>query len=90
VGGKRGHQGRQGKAAEGRDEDDEEEEEIEVKEKTIEKEVFLGALELVARQARKVGKRWRTSIEVQFLLDGKLEVSISEKGQQEKSSLVVN
>ncbi|KAI9436860.1 Hsp70 protein-domain-containing protein [Lactarius indigo] len=70
------------------EEEEEEEEEIEVKEKTIEKEVFLGGLELVARQARKVGKRWRTSIEVQFLLDGKLEVSVCEAGQQERSVLV--
>ena len=71
------------------EEDEEEEEEIEVKEKTIEKEVFLGGLELVARQARKVGKRWRTSIEVQFLLDGRLEVSACESGQQDRSVLVV-
>ncbi|KAI9450059.1 Hsp70 protein-domain-containing protein [Lactarius psammicola] len=70
-------------------EEEEEEEEIEVKEKTIEKEVFLGGLELVARQARKVGKRWRTSIEVQFLLNGKLEVSACERGQEEKSVLVL-
>ena len=70
-------------------EDEEEEEEIEVKEKTIEKEVFLGGLELVARQARKVGKRWRTSIEVQFLLDGKLVVSVCEAGQQERNSLEI-
>jgi heat shock protein 1/8 len=71
------------------DEEEEEEEEIEVKEKTIEKEVFLGALEVVARQARKVGKRWRTTIEVQFLLDGKLEVSACEPGQADRSTLTV-
>jgi heat shock protein 1/8 len=71
------------------DEEEEDEEEIEVKEKTIEKEVFLGGLELVARQARKVGKRWRTSIEVQFLLDGKLEVSAYESGQQQDRSVLV-
>ncbi|KAF8264054.1 Hsp70 protein-domain-containing protein [Lactarius quietus] len=70
-------------------EEEEEEEEIEVKEKTIEKEVFLGGLELVARQARKVGKRWRTSIEVQFLLDGTLEVSACETGRAERSVLTV-
>jgi heat shock protein 1/8 len=63
------------------DNEEEEEEEIEVKEKTIEKEVFLGALEVVARQARKVGKRWRTTIEVQFLLDAKLEEAACESSQ---------
>ncbi len=69
--------------------EEEEMEEIEVKEKMIEKEVYLGGLELVARQARKVGKRWRTSIEVQFLMDGKLEVSACEKGGRQQV-LVIN
>jgi len=69
--------------------EEEEEEDIEVKEKTIEKEVFLGGLELIARQARKVGKRWRTTIEVQFLLDRTLEVSACESGQADRSTLTV-
>ncbi|KAN0136400.1 hypothetical protein V8E53_005768 [Lactarius tabidus] len=56
---------------------------------SLEKEVFLGALELVARQARKAGKRWRTTIEVQFLLDGKLQVSACESGQADRSTLTV-
>jgi heat shock 70kDa protein 1/2/6/8 len=85
------------------DEDDEgyepgsdEEEEIEVREKTIEKETFLGSLAVRARLARKQGENWQTSIVVQFLIgqDGKLEVSAYETSKDptkhgEKSVLVV-
>ncbi|KAI0292226.1 Hsp70 protein-domain-containing protein [Multifurca ochricompacta] len=57
------------------EDEEEEEEEIEVKEKVIKKESYLGALSLVAKEGRKEGNRWRTSIEIRFLIDsnGKLE-----------------
>lgn len=64
-------------------EEDEEGEEIEEKEKTIEKSAYLGALTVAVKEARKKGERWRTSIEVQFLIEagGKLQVSAYEKGK---------
>lgn len=66
------------------DEDEEEEEElVEVAERTISKEVYLGALVVRARQGRKGGSGWRASIEVQFLIgvSGQLEVSAYETGK---------
>jgi heat shock 70kDa protein 1/2/6/8 len=58
-------------------EEEEEEEEVEMREKTIEKEAYLGALKVRARQGR------QTSIVVQFLIgvQGKLEVSAYERGK---------
>ncbi|KAI0249447.1 Hsp70 protein-domain-containing protein [Lactifluus subvellereus] len=80
------------------DEEEEAEAEMEVREKTIEKETYLGALVVTSRLGWKQskGSRWRTSIVVQFLIgpDGKLEVSAYERGkdstkQGETSVLVV-
>jgi heat shock 70kDa protein 1/2/6/8 len=77
-------------------EEEEEEEVIEVREKTIEKEAYLGALAVTTRQAWKQGESWQTSIVVQFLIgpDGKLEVSAYERGKDrtkegEKSVVVI-
>jgi heat shock 70kDa protein 1/2/6/8 len=72
-------------------EEEEEEEEVEMREKTIEKEVYLGALRVRARQGRKRGESWQTSIVVQFLIgaDGKLEVSAYEKGKESTKQVVV-
>jgi heat shock 70kDa protein 1/2/6/8 len=76
--------------------DEEDDEEIEMREKTIEKEAFLGSLAVRARLAWKKGENWQTSIVVQFLIgqDGKLEVSAYETGKDptkhgEKTVLVV-
>ena len=81
---------------EGYEDEEEEEEEMEVREKTIEKEAYLGALVVPTKLAWKQGERWRTSIVVQFLIgpDGKLEVLAYERGkgstkQGEVSSLVL-
>lgn len=65
------------------EEEEEEDDEIEVKEKTLEKETVLTALALEAKQARQVNGRWRTTLEIQFLLsaDGAVEVSAWEVGQ---------
>jgi molecular chaperone DnaK (HSP70) len=65
------------------EEEEEEEEEIEEKEKTISKEAYLGALSVPVSGGRKAGSRWRTQIEVQFLIEasGKLHVSASEPGR---------
>ena len=62
--------------------DSEEEEEIEVKEKTLEKETLLTALLVEAKQATKVNGRWRTTLEIQFLVssDGAVEVTAWEVG----------
>ena len=79
-----------------KDEDGEEEEEdeaVEVAERTISKEVYLGALAIRARQGRKVGSGWRASIEVQFLIEagGRLQVSGYETGKEgDKDVLVVS
>ena len=71
--------------------EDEEEEEVEVAERTISKEVYLGALAVRARQGRKQGSGWRTSIEVQFLIEagGKLEVSAYETGNLGTKDVIV-
>jgi molecular chaperone DnaK (HSP70) len=74
------------------DEDEEEEEEtVEVAERTISKEVYLGALAVRARQGRKRGSGWRASIEVQFLIgaSGQLEVSAYETGKEGAKDVLV-
>jgi hypothetical protein len=74
------------------DEDEEEEEEtVEVAERTISKEVYLGALGVRARQGRKGGSGWRASIEVQFLIgaSGRLEVSAYETGKEGSKDVMV-
>ena len=78
-----------------KDEDEEEEEEeedaVEVAERTISKEVYLGALAVRARQGRKGGSGWRASIEVQFLIgaSGQLEVSAYERGNEGAKDVLV-
>ncbi|KAI0075721.1 actin-like ATPase domain-containing protein [Panus rudis PR-1116 ss-1] len=74
----------------GEEEEEEEEEEIEVKEKDVQKENLLTALQLVAKQARKEQQRWRTTLEVQFLVgaDGALEVTAWESGTSGKGEKV--
>ncbi|KAI0043341.1 actin-like ATPase domain-containing protein [Auriscalpium vulgare] len=74
--------------------EDEEEEEIEVKEKTIEKEGYLASVVVETKNAKKQKGRWRTRLEVQFLLgaDGSVEVSAWEVGTAvsgEKASVSV-
>jgi hypothetical protein len=64
------------------DDDDDEEEETEVKEKIIEKESLLTSVVVVAKGAKKEKGRWKTKLEVQFLLGNEgLEVSAREIGQ---------
>ena len=72
------------------DEEEEEEEEIEEKEKTISKEVYLGALTVRVNEGRKEGSRWRTSVEVQFLMEtsGKMQVSAYEAGREDEKSVL--
>ncbi|TFY70437.1 hypothetical protein EVG20_g2562 [Dentipellis fragilis] len=67
-------------------EEEEEEEEIEVKEKTIEKDAYLAAIAFAAKHATKTGGRWKTKVEVQFLVasDGGIEVSAWEVGKDGK------
>ena len=77
-----------------KDEDEEEEEEeeaVEVAERTISKEVYLGALAVRARQGRKSGTGWRGSIEVQFLIGagGRLEVTAYERGNEGSKDVLV-
>ncbi|CAL1697107.1 unnamed protein product [Somion occarium] len=77
------------------EEEPEEEEEIEVKEKTLEKEALLTSLELIAKQARQEGGRWRTTLEVQFLVgsDGLLKVTaweVGKSGKGEKATATVS
>ena len=73
------------------DDEEEEEETVEVAERTISKEVYLGALAVRARQGRKGGSGWRASIEVQFLIgaSGKLEVSAYETGKEGAKDVLV-
>ena len=73
------------------EEEEEEEEAVEVAEKTITKEVYLGALTVRARQGRKRGSGWRASIEVQFLIgaSGQLEVSAYETGKEGAKDVMV-
>jgi len=72
-------------------ESEEEEEEVEVVERTISKEVYLGALAVRARQGRKRGSGWRASIEIQFLIEasGKLQVSAYETGNDGTKDVMV-
>ena len=70
------------------DDDDEEEEEVEVKHRTLSKEVLLGAVETTANlgiQIKGKGKergKWFTRVEVQFIvgIGGNLEVDLKEVG----------
>lgn len=77
-----------------KDEDEEEEEEeeaVEVTERTISKEVYLGGLAVRAGQGRKSGTGWRASIEVQFLIgaNGQLEVRAYETGKEGSKDVLV-
>jgi len=73
------------------EEEEEEEEEIEEKERSIAKEAYLGALTVRVKAGRKEGSRWRTSIEVQLLIEasGKLQVSAYERGKDDSKSVLV-
>lgn len=67
------------------DEEEEEEEDIEVKERVIEKETVLGSLSLVVKHTTKDSKgKWKTKVEVQFLvgIDGVVEVDAWELGHK--------
>ena len=67
------------------DEEEEEEEDIEVKERVIEKETVLGSLSLVVKHTTKDSKgKWKTKVEVQFLVgvDGVVEVDAWELGHK--------
>lgn len=67
------------------DEEEEEEEDIEVKERVIEKETVLGSLSLVVKHTTKDSKgKWKTKVEVQFLvgIDGVVEVDVWELGHK--------
>ncbi|THH30250.1 hypothetical protein EUX98_g3926 [Antrodiella citrinella] len=57
--------------------DDDEEEEEETKEKIVEKEAFLTALSLVAKEGTKEKGRWRTKVEVQLLLGDNKSLSVT-------------
>lgn len=75
-------------------EEEEEEEEIEVKEKTLEKDALLTSLVFAAKEAKKNGGRWITTIDVQFVMDdqGGLEISaweIGPSGRGEKTTVNV-
>ncbi|KAH8091341.1 actin-like ATPase domain-containing protein [Cristinia sonorae] len=72
------------------EDEEEEEEEEEVKERTVEKESFLAALSLVAKEGRKEKGRWKTTVEVQFLLgeDKSLSVTAWEIGKSGKGETV--
>jgi heat shock 70kDa protein 1/2/6/8 len=70
------------------DDEDEEDDEIEVRHRTLSKEILLGAIEATAKlgiQIKGKGKdkgRWFTRVEVQFIIgiDGSLEVDLKEVG----------
>jgi heat shock 70kDa protein 1/2/6/8 len=70
-------------------EEEEEEEDIEVKEKTIEKEAVLGSISMDAHAAVKENGRWKTKLELQFVvnLNGSVEVAVweAEKGSDKVS-----
>ncbi|THH14072.1 hypothetical protein EW146_g6206 [Bondarzewia mesenterica] len=63
-------------------EEEEEEEEIEMKEKTVAKDAYLASVVFEAKQAQQIGGRWKTRVEVQFLVgaDG-VDVSAWEVGK---------
>ena len=73
------------------EEEEEEEGEVEVKEKTITKEAYLGSLAVGVKGARKQGSRWRTTVEVQFVLEGtsQLQVSAHESGKAGSKMVLV-
>jgi heat shock 70kDa protein 1/2/6/8 len=61
-------------------EEEEEEEDIEVKEKTIEKEAVLGSILMDAHAAVKENGRWKTKLELQFVVNsnGGVDVGVWE------------
>ncbi|KAF7974372.1 hypothetical protein HWV62_12340 [Athelia sp. TMB] len=69
-------------------EEEEEEDDTEVKEKTVDKEALLGALELEALSAVQEKGRWTTTLELQFVAgaDGDLQVSVWEAGNNENKA----
>lgn len=72
------------------DDEEEEEEDIEVKEKTVEKETSLGSVSLEAKAATKDKGRWKTRLELQFVVaaDGAVDIGVWEVGKKsEKVSL---
>jgi heat shock protein 1/8 len=76
------------------EEEEEEEEDIEVKEKTVDKERCLGSVCFEAKEAAKDKGRWKTTLEVEFLVgkEGGLEVGaweVGKNGRGEKVSVVV-
>jgi heat shock 70kDa protein 1/2/6/8 len=64
--------------------EEEEEEDIEVKEKTVEKDAVLGSLSLNAQAAVKEKGRWKTKLELHFVVnsDGAVEVGMWEVGKR--------
>jgi molecular chaperone DnaK (HSP70) len=68
---------------EGDAEEEEEPEEEEVKHREVRKTGCLGGVQVECKQAEKVEGSWRSSLEVQFVVDakGKLEVSAYEVGK---------
>ncbi|EIM91780.1 actin-like ATPase domain-containing protein [Stereum hirsutum FP-91666 SS1] len=73
------------------DEEPEEEEDIEVKEKTVEKDEFLVALEIPAKFAKKQKGGWRTRVEVKLVVgvDGKVEIEACEVGKEGERGEIV-
>lgn len=76
------------------EDEEEEEEEVEVKERTVEKEALFGGLQLEAKEAVKDKGRWKTRVEVQFVVleDGKVEVNaweVGKSGRGEKAGLSI-
>ena len=74
------------------EEEEEEEEEIETKEKIVEKEALLTALSLDAKKAQKgAGGRFRTRLEVQFLVSesGELTITALEAPDGEKVTISI-
>ncbi len=79
------------KDEDGSEEEEDEDSTVEVAERTISKEVYLGALAIRAQQGQKRGAGWRASIEVQFLVEGtgKLQVSAYERGKEGTKDVLV-
>ena len=77
-----------------KDEEEEDEDEdgmVEVAERNISKEAYLGGLAVRAREGRKGDSGWRASIEVQFLIEasGRLQVSAYETGKGAAKDVLV-
>ena len=72
------------------DDDEEEEEEIEIKEKSVEKENLLTSLSLVSKSEKKQQGRWKTKVEVEFIVgvDGAVEVTLREIGGETTTSKI--